>query len=160
KRDRQSRAAGKVPKVVAVERALAHVKYIQHRPGEDRAEGGREMFNELEDRLDGKAIRKAVKAQEDAKVVAHKLTLAPEINPEDKKAFRREVMHRLGAEKGLDLQWFGVEHNNTNHHHIHVVVLGRDKNGKDVRLDKNDYNKIKDFGDRYLERHHLYELER
>lgn len=160
RRDRQSRAAGKVPKVAAMERALAHVKYIQHRPGEDRGDGGREMFNELDDKLDGKAIRKAIREQEDNKVVAHKLTLAPEINPEDKKAFTREIMHKLGSEKGLDLNWVAVEHNNTEHHHIHVVVLGKDKNGKEVRIEKEDYGKIREWGDRYLERHHPYELEK
>ncbi len=57
-------------------------------------------------------------------------------------------MQKLGGEKGLDLQWVGVEHNNTNHHHINVVVFGKDKNGKDVRIDKKDYPKIKDYGDR------------
>jgi hypothetical protein len=160
RRDRQSRAGGKAPKVAAVERALAHVKYIQHRPGEDRGDSGRELFSDMEERLDGKVIRKAVREQQNNKVVAHKLMLAPEIDPEDKKAFTREVMHRLGSEKGLDLQWFAVEHNNTSHHHIHIVVLGSDKNGKDVRFDKDDYDKIKDFGDRYLERRHPYELER
>lgn len=163
KRDRQSRAGGKSPaaaKVAAVGRALAHIKYIQHRPGEDRGDGGRELFSDVEDNLDGKKVRKAVREQEDSKVVAHKLTLAPEINPEDKKAFTREIMHRIGSEKGLDLQWVGTAHNNTDHHHIHVVVLGKDKNGKDVRFDKDDYNKIKEYGDRYLERHHPYELER
>ncbi len=35
-RDRQSRRGGGQPKVAAVGRALAHLKYIQHRPGEDR----------------------------------------------------------------------------------------------------------------------------
>ncbi|MBX9686254.1 MAG: hypothetical protein K2X27_06100 [Candidatus Obscuribacterales bacterium] len=163
RRDRQSRAGGKTPaaaKVVAVGRALAHIKYIQHRPGEDRGDGGRELFSDLEDNLDGKKVRKAVREQEDSKVVAHKLTLAPEINPEDKKAFTREIMHRLGSEKGLDLEWMATAHNNTNHHHIHVVVLGKDKNGKNVRFDKDDYNRIKEYGDRYLERHHPYELEK
>ena len=124
RRDRQSRGAGKVPKVAAVERALAHVKYIQHRPGADCDEGGRELFSDLEDRLDGKVVRKAIREQQDNKVVAHKLTLAPEIDPADKKAFTREVMHRLGSENGLDLQWVAVEHNNTDHHHVHIVVLG------------------------------------
>jgi hypothetical protein len=163
RRDRQSRAGGKTlgaAKVAAVGRALAHVKYIQHRPGEDRGDGGRELFNEVEDNLDGKRVRKAVREQENSKVVAHKLTLAPEINPEDKKAFTREIMHRLGSEKGLDLEWVATVHNNTAHHHIHVVVLGKDKNGKDVRFDKDDYNRIKEYGDRYLERHHPYELEK
>jgi type IV secretory pathway VirD2 relaxase len=69
-------------------------------------------------------------------------------------------MKKLGSEKGLDLQWMAVEHNNTDHHHIHVVILGKDKNGTDVRIDKKDYDKIKDYGDRYLERVHPLELER
>ncbi len=160
RRDRQSRAAGGSPKVAAVGRALAHIKYIQHRPGEDRGDGGRELFSETEDKIDGKKVRKAIREQEDNKVVAHKLTLAPEINPEDKKAFTREIMQRIGSEKGLDLEWVATAHNNTNHHHIHVVVLGKDKNGKDVRFGKDDYARIKEYGDRYLERHHPYELEK
>lgn len=159
-RDRQSRVGGRPSKSAAVGRALAHVKYIQHRPGEDRGEGGREFFGESDDDLSGKRLRKAVREMRDSKVVVHKLTLAPEINPEDKKAFTREVMQKLAEEKGLDLQWVGVEHNNTNHHHIHVVVLGKDKNGKDVRIDKKDYDKIKDYGDRVLERMHPLEFER
>ncbi len=160
RRDRQSRASGKSPKVAAVGRALAHVKYIQHRPGEDRGDGGRELFNDREDQLDGKKVRRLVREQEDNKVVAHKLTLAPEINPEDKKAFTREILQKLGSEKGLDLEYVATAHNNTNHHHIHVVVMGKDKSGKDVRFDKKDYDRIKEYGDRYLERHHPYELEK
>jgi hypothetical protein len=159
-RDRQSRGKGKPPKLAAVGRALAHVKYIQHRPGEDREPGGREFFNEDEEGLDSKRLRAAVRGMRDAKVVVHKITLAPEINPDDKKQFTREVMQQLGQEKGLDLQWFAVKHDNTDHHHIHVVVLGKDKNGTDVRIDKKDYDKIKDYGDRYLERCHPLELER
>jgi hypothetical protein len=159
-RDRQSRVGGKPSKGVAVGRALAHLKYIQHRPGEDREEGGREFFGESDDDLSVKRLRKAVREMADSKVVVHKVTLAPEINPEDKRAFTREVMHKLGAEKGLDLQWMAVEHNNTDHHHIHVVILGKDKNGTDVRIDKKDYDKIKEYGDRYLERVHPLELER
>jgi hypothetical protein len=159
-RDRQSQVGGKPSKVAAVGRALAHLKYIQHRPGEDREKGGREFFNESDDELSARRLRKAVKEMKDSKVVVHKITLAPEINPEDKKAFTREVMQKLGSEKGLDLQWMAVEHNNTDHHHIHVVILGKDKNGTDVRIDKKDYSKIKEYGDRYLERCHPLELER
>ena len=159
-RDRQSRVNGKPSKGIAVGRALAHLKYIQHRPGEDREKGGREIFGESDDELSAKRLRKAVREMRDAKVVVHKITLAPEINPADKKAFTREVMKKLGSEKGLDLQWMAVEHNNTDHHHIHVVILGKDKNGTDVRIDKKDYDKIKDYGDRYLERAHPLELER
>jgi hypothetical protein len=160
-RDRQSRKApGGQPKVAAVGRALAHLKYIQHRPGEDREDGGRDMFDEREDDLGARAMRKAVRENQDSKVVVHKLTLAPEIDPEDQKAFTREVMKKLGRDKGLDLRWVGVEHRNTAHHHIHVVVMGKDKTGKDVRFDKKDYDRLKEYGDRYLERMHPFELEK
>ena len=159
-RDRQSRkVAGGQPKLVAVGRALAHLKYIKHRPGEDREPGGREFFDETEERLDDKSLRRAVREQRDSKVVVHKLTLAPEINPGDKRQFTREVMHKLSCEKGLDLKWIAVEHNNTAHHHIHVVVMGNDKNGKEVRFDKRDYERVKEHGDRYLERLHPLEME-
>ncbi|HEY9793616.1 MAG TPA: hypothetical protein V6D22_24675 [Candidatus Obscuribacterales bacterium] len=160
-RDRKSRVAGgRSPKLVAVERALAHVKYIQHRPGDDRDPGGRKFFDELDENLDGRALRAAIKELEDSKVVIHKLTLAPEIDPLDKRQYTREVMHRLAAEKGLDLNWMGVEHNNTAHHHIHVVVLGKDKNGRSVRIEREDYAKLREWGDRYLERWQPEELQR
>lgn len=153
------RGRGSGAKVVAIGKALAHVKYIQHRPGPDREQGGREFFNEREGRLDVKNMREAIKELGDSRVVVHKLTLAPEINPEDKKAFTREVMENLGRDKGLDLKWFAVEHNNTDHHHIHVVVLGRDRNDSEVRIDLKDIDKVKEYGDRYLERWHPRELE-
>ncbi len=118
------------------------------------------MFNEQEDRLDAKEMKKAIKELGDSRVVVHKLTLAPEINPQDKKAFTREVMSKLGQDMGRDLRWFGVEHNNTDHHHIHVVVLGKDRNGTEVKIGLNDIEKAKEHGDRYLERWHPRELER
>jgi hypothetical protein len=150
----------KAARMVAVGKALDHVKYIQHRPGEDRGDGGREIFSDEGDDLQAKRVRKAVKGMEKSKVVIHKLTLAPEINGFDQKAFTREVMKKLGSEKGLDLAWYGVSHENTDHSHIHVVVLGKDKNGREVRITKRDYSKIKAYGDRYLEMEHPLEMER
>jgi len=153
------RGRGSQGKVVSIGKALAHVKYIQHRPGPDREKGGREMFNDRDD-VDAREMRKAIKELGDSRVVVHKLTLAPEINPPDKKAFTREVMQNLSKDKGLDLEWFAVEHNNTDHHHIHVVVLGKDRNGSEVRIDLKNIDKVKEYGDRYLERWHPRELER
>lgn len=147
-------------KVVAIGKALAHVKYIQHRPGPDREKGGREMFDERNDRVDAREMREAIRELEGNRVLVHKLTLAPEINPQDKKAFTREVMGNLSRDMGRDLQWYGVEHNNTEHHHIHVVVLGEDRNGSEVRITLKEIDKVKEYGDRYLERWHPRELER
>jgi len=160
-RDRKSRVHGRsAAKRVAVERALAHVKYIQHRPGDDRTLEGRKFFTDKEENLDGRALRKAIKELEDSKVVIHKLTLAPEIDPKNQREYTREVLEKLAAEKGQDLTWFAVEHKNTAHHHIHVVILGEDKKGKSVRIEKDDYAKLRDWGERYLERVQPFELER
>lgn len=153
------RRGGAAGRTVSIGKALAHVKYIQHRPGPDREKGGREMFNER-DQVDAREMREAIKELGDSRVVVHKLTLAPEINPADKKAFTREVMQNLSQDMGRDLNWFAVEHNNTDHHHIHVVVLGKDRNGTDVRIDLKHIGKVKEYGDRYLERWHPRELER
>ena len=156
---RQSYIAGRGSGGKGVGKALAHMKYIQHRPGPDREEGGRELFGDLEDRVDASEVRKEIRQIGNQKVVVHKLMLAPEINPVDKKAFTREVLGELGRAKGLDLKWYGVEHNNTDHHHIHVVIFGKDRHGTDVKIDKKDLDKVRELGDRYLEREHPRELE-
>ena len=83
------------------------------------------MFDENGDRIDAKEMRKAIRELGDSRVVVHKLTLAPEINPQDKKAFTRDVMAKLGQDMGRDLRWFGVEHNNTvSHWRIVVGTVG------------------------------------
>ncbi|NOJ28143.1 MAG: hypothetical protein DA330_09060, partial [Nitrososphaera sp.] len=139
---------------------IAHIKYIQHRPGEDRERGGREMFNDREDSIHAREMREAIKELGNSQVVVHKLMLSPEVNVEDKKAFTREVMENMSREMGRDLEWFAVQHNNTDHHHIHVVVLGKDRNGTEVRISMKDIEKAHEYGNRYLERCHPLELER
>jgi len=155
--------AGRGPKsggkVVSIGKALAHLKYIQNRPGLDRKKGGRELFDERDD-VDGKEFRDAIKALGGNRVVVHKLVLAPEINVADKKAFTREVMENLCRDKGLDLVWIATDHSNTDHHHLHVMILGKDRNGTDVRIDMKDIERTKEYGDRYLDRWHPRELER
>lgn len=64
-----ARGKGGIGKVAAIGKALAHVKYIQHRPGEDREPGGREMFNDTEDRLDAKDMRQAIRLLGSSKVI-------------------------------------------------------------------------------------------
>lgn len=85
-----------------VEKALAHVNYIQNRPGRDREEGGREFFDDREDQIGGYEVRRGIRGVGNQRVIVHKVTLAPEINPDDKIAFTREVMDKLGQAKGLD----------------------------------------------------------
>jgi hypothetical protein len=89
----------------------------------------------------------------------HKLILSPGVQGADVKEYCREVMSDLSSRKGLDLEWYAVRHDNTNNPHVHIVVMGTDENGHKVRLTKEDYTKIKEAGDRYLERNRLLDRE-
>lgn len=139
--------------------ALAHVKYLQHRPGHDREKGGRKFLDEYGEHIDSSAVRNEIREMGTKGVVIHKLMLAPDVSPHDPVEFTREVLHRLESQKGLDLRWRSVIHRNTDHHHIHVVVYGKDRNGKEVRFNKKDYERLKTFADEWLDRNHPIERE-
>jgi|JYMV01.1.fsa_nt_gi hypothetical protein len=142
-----------------VARAQAHVRYIQFRGGKDKEEGTRSFFNDVRDEIYSGEVREAVSDQNPRGTVMHKLILSPGVQGADVKEYCREVMADLSSRKGLDLEWYGVQHENTDNPHVHIVVMGTDQNGHKVRLNKEDYTKIKEAGDRYLERNRLLDRE-
>ncbi len=82
----------------AVGAAIAHVKYIGNRPGEDLEPGGRKFFDDEKDVIAGGAVREWVKdSYPGGNVIVHKLTIAPEINleAEDEKEYARTMMQEL-----------------------------------------------------------------
>jgi hypothetical protein len=133
-------------------RAQAHIKYIQFRSGKDKDSETRSFFDGERDDVNSGEVRNAVSRQNERSTVMHKLILSPGVQGADVKEYCREVMADLGSRKGLELQWYGVRHDNTSHPHVHIVIMGADENGHKVRLSKDDYTKIKEAGDRYLER--------
>ena len=58
-----------------------------------------------------------------------------------------------------ELQWAAVIHRNTDHDHAHVVVMGRDKDGHRVRIERGDHDLLREKSDDYLDREHSYERE-
>lgn len=137
-------------------RAKAHVNYIQYRAGEDREKergGARPFFDSDRDTKTGAEVKREI--HEQGKFgLTHKLILSPGMQGVDLKEYTREVLGQLGRDKGLDLKWSAVEHRNTDHDHVHVVLMGKDEHGRKVHLDREDYKKIRELGDRYLERNH------
>lgn len=142
-----------------VARAQAHVRYIQFRDGKDKDQATRSFFNDVRDEIYSGEVREAVSEQNPRGTVMHKLILSPGVQGADVKEYCREVMGDLSSRKGLDLEWYAVQHDNTDNPHVHIVVMGTDQNGHKVRLNKDDYTKIKEAGDRYLERNRLLERE-
>lgn len=146
-----------------VGKMAAHVDYIQHRAGPDRGGGdGRPIFDASRASIRSDEVKHGFReildeSRQRSPLIAHKLILSPGLNAVDLRDYTREIMDKLGSEKGLDLTWYAVKHENTENNHAHVVVLGRDKNGIEVSISKRDLDRIRDIGDRYIEREHQLE---
>ncbi|MDX2105634.1 MAG: hypothetical protein SFY67_04450, partial [Candidatus Melainabacteria bacterium] len=134
-------------------KARAHVNYVAFR-SETRAEkvrGGREFFDSSRDGLDAREVKDLVYSQaNDRDFVMHKLILSPGIQSVEMKDYVRDVMDQLGKEKRLELEWRAVVHENTEHKHAHVILMGKDKNGHQVRIRREDHQFLRKAGDEYL----------
>ncbi len=165
-------------------RATAHLNYIQYRPGEDRAErepeSGESKAREFEpddpesaqskplhqhsaarqlrtpdgDQAASYKFRQAFIRENGRNDVVHKLILSPGDNRVDMDKYVQDVMSNLERAKGQQLRYGYVVHENTDHKHAHIIVLGRDKEHKLVRIKKLDHMRIRAYGDRHLEREH------
>lgn len=138
-------------------KAGAHINYIQYRAGEDRDKEPREFFNSEREDIEGREVKERLLEQERNGVAMHKIILSPGVPGSDMHNYTREMMERLEREKGQRLDWYAVEHQNTEHPHAHVVVMGKDLDGGRVRIHLDSLKDLRGWGDRYLEREHLLE---
>lgn len=142
-------------------RAKAHVNYIKFRPGKDKEEAGaRFFFSDKHEGLTSQPVLNAIEKQKEHGVLVHKMIVSPGVQDADMQEYVREVMHEMGRQKGLDLEWYAVTHGNTANPHAHVVVMATDKKGRQVRFSRDDYSRLKESGDRYLERNKLFDKEK
>lgn len=128
-KSRSVRAAGKSGK------AAAHLRYIQ-RDGTSRdGERGR-LYSATEDRADGDAFLDRSKDDRHQ----FRFIVSPEdaAEIEDMTGHTRDLMRQLEADLGTKLDWVAVNHFNTGHPHVHVVVNGRDDLGEDLVIN-GDY---------------------
>jgi hypothetical protein len=142
-----------------IKHALAHVRYLQMRGGDDRdhAVGRKRLFiSSNREGISGSEVNERIKQLDENKVVIHRIVLSPGIEGVDMDAYTRAIMRELERSKGLDIEYYATEHKNTDHGHSHVVLLGRDQHGRQVTLNRRNYQTIREAGDRYLEKHHQY----
>jgi hypothetical protein len=160
---------------------MAHINYIQYRPGEDRDkdiqrsergededyDAGKEPSRPLRVAGDDKDERPGKSAQEFKDALqnpdergrfVHKFILSPSEKDVDMDTYTQEVMNSIGQNKGQDLRYAWVVHDNTENRHAHVVVLGKDEEGHQVKFNRTDHSFMRAYGDRYLEREHGIEM--
>lgn len=128
-KSRSVRAAGRSGK------AAAHLRYIQ-RDGTSRDGERGQLYSAADDRADGDAFLDRGKDDR------HQFRFI--VSPEDAagladlSGYTRELMAQVEADLGTKLDWVAVNHHNTGHPHVHVIVNGRDDLGEDLVIN-GDY---------------------
>lgn len=71
------------------------------------------------------------------KVPLHfKCIISPERQDVDLRFLTREFIYKIEQLTGYEFYWQGAIHNDKEHRHVHLVINGKDKNGKRVRFDR------------------------
>jgi len=112
----------------------AHLAYLQ-RDGVTRDGAAGRLFDAEGDGAEGRAF-----ADRSADDRHHfRFIVAPEdaARMDDLPAFTRELMATAEQDLGTKLDWVAVEHHNTEHPHLHVLVRGRASDGADLVISRD-----------------------
>jgi type IV secretory pathway VirD2 relaxase len=128
-KSRSVRGAGKSGK------AAAHLRYIQRDGTARDGERGR-LYSATEDRADGDAFLD--RGQDDRHQFRFIVSPEDATDLADVTGYTRELMAQVETDLGTKLDWVAVNHHNTGHPHVHVIVNGRDARGEDLVIN-GDY---------------------
>jgi len=116
-------------------KSAAHLRYIQ-RDGTSRDGERGQLYSATEDRADGDAF--VERGADDRH--QFRFIVSPEdgVDLTDLTAHTRDLMSQIEADLGTRLDWVAVNHYNTGHPHVHVIVRGKDELGADLVIN-GDY---------------------
>ncbi|MDA9495145.1 type VI secretion protein [Bradyrhizobium sp. CCBAU 11386] len=135
-----NRARGAIVKARVVRRmrspgALrAHIGYLQ-RDGVTRDGAPGKLFDAAGDEADGRAF--AERCEGDRHHFRFIVSPDDAAELESLRTFTRELMNQAARDLGTRLDWVAVDHWNTEHPHIHILVRGRDDDGKDLVISRD-----------------------
>ncbi len=115
----------------------AHLGYLR-REGVTRDGEKARLFGPETDDADPNAF--AERCQDDRHHFRFIVSPEDAVEMSDLKTFTRELMDRMEKDLGTKLDWVGVDHWNTEHPHVHVIVRGRADDGQDLVISR-DYIK-------------------
>lgn len=112
----------------------AHLNYIQ-RDGVERDGSGGELYGRDDEKLDDRPfLARSEKDRHQFRII---------VSPEDAdrlgdlKENTRRFMTQMERDLGTKLDWVAVDHHNTGHPHTHIVIGGKDDQGKDLIIARN-----------------------
>ncbi|MEY9148696.1 relaxase/mobilization nuclease RlxS [Bradyrhizobium elkanii] len=107
----------------------AHLRYVQ-RDGVTREGEPGQLYDASSDRADGKTFTERSAGDRHQ----FRFIVAPEDSAElaDLKPFVRDLMRQMEQDLGTRLDWVAADHFNTGHPHTHIVLRGKDGEGKDL----------------------------
>lgn len=115
----------------------AHLGYLR-REGVTRDGEKARLFGPETDDADPKAF--AERCEDDRHHFRFIVSPEDAVEMSDLKTFTHNLMDRMEMDLGTKLDWVGVDHWNTEHPHIHVIVRGRADDGQDLVISR-DYIK-------------------
>lgn len=109
--------------------AAAHLRYIQ-RDGVTRDGQPGQIYSADQERADGKSFLD--RADGDRHQFRFIVSAEDGEEYEDLKPLIRRMMTQMEQDLGTKLDWVAVDHYNTGHPHSHIIVRGKDDQGKDL----------------------------
>jgi hypothetical protein len=116
----------------------AHGRYIARESAAGQGKGGEVGFSAAAEGIDIAKTLAGWQTAGDPRLF--KLIIAPQFGERlDLRRHTRELLARMEKDLGVDLEWVGVTHFNTDHPHVHIALRGRTQSGP-LRFDR-DYIK-------------------
>ncbi|MBP9811518.1 hypothetical protein KBF38_24665 [bacterium] len=145
---------------IAKDKLMKHLSYLEFRPRAEFEKSKDRLFYSR-DRSDISGVRVFEEAKDKLGYRAgyHKIILSPGDNSLNLTDYTREVMEQWQKSVGREFSWWAVNHYNTDHYHSHVVVAGKDRNDRDVELDREMLAECREISDRYLCRDRNFDRE-
>jgi type IV secretory pathway VirD2 relaxase len=109
--------------------AKAHLRYLQ-RDGVTREGAPGDLYDSQRDRCDGAAFLN--RCDGDRHQFRFIVSAEDAIEYQDLKPLTRRLMLQMEQDLGTKLEWTAVDHYNTGHPHTHIVLRGKDDQGKDL----------------------------
>jgi len=111
----------------------AHGEYLQREHAQNTHEKG-EGFNQESSSVDLKTTLRQWQRDEDEHVF--KLIVSPENGHQmDLKQHAKELMIQVEKDLKTKLEWAAIDHYNTDHPHLHILIRGRDQRGNTLFIE-------------------------